>query len=270
MSQSEMILYGVPVLAVLAIVMVGLLLTGDNAEQNARKRAKLVGEGNRTGTTVRKGNDEAAQRRKETQRMLTKLREDGAERKKSLVPQDIKTKIEQAGLSMSPLTFWVGSAVLGIVLAGLAYMSEAEGIVAFGMDLKSRPAIVIASGLAGFLGVPRWILNTMAKKRAAKLTAQFADGIDIIVRGVKSGLPLNECLKIIARESPDPLGPEFAALTDNLAMGAEVERALQDLYNRVPLPEINFFVIVLTIQAKAGVTCLRLLAICPLLFVPGV
>lgn len=252
MTQAELMMYGAPALAVVAVVVIGLLLTGDSAEDSARKRAKLVGEGNRAGATPRKGNDENAQRRKETQRMLTKLREDDAKRKSHLVPQDIKSKIEQAGLTMSPATFWIGSLVLGIVLAGLAYLSEAEGIVAFGMNLKSRLAIVIAAGVAGFLGVPRWILGSMAKKRAAKLTSQFADGIDIIVRGVKSGLPLNECLKIIARESPDPLGPEFAALTDNLSMGAEIDRALQNLYRRVPLPEINFFVIVLTIQAKAG------------------
>ena len=88
--------------------------------------------------------------------------------------------------------------------------------------------------------------------RHKKMTAQFADAIDIIVRGVKSGLPLTECLRIIAAESPAPLGTEFKNLTDNIQMGMTMDRALQQFYKRVPLPEVNFFVIVLTIQSKSG------------------
>lgn len=251
MTQEEMIIYGGIGLAVVAVVIIGLVLMGDDQTDVAKKRAKLVGQGQQV-SSARAGKDDNSVRRKETQRMLTKLREDDVKRRKSLVPQDIKTKIEQAGLTISPAVFWMISLVTGIGLAGATYMSGAEGIVAFGMNLKSQPIVVTAAGFAGFLGLPRWFLGHLAKKRAAKLTAQFADGIDIIVRGVKSGLPLNECLRIIARESPDPLGPEFAALTDNLSMGADIERALQTLYRRVPLPEINFFVIVLSIQAKAG------------------
>ena len=252
MTQSEMMLYGVAGLSFIAIVGIGLVLAGDDTQNATKKRAKLVGQGQATGTKARAGADESSQRRKETQKMLTKLREDGATKRKSLVPQDIKTKLEQAGLTMSPLMFWIISAILGLLLAGGAYASGAEGVQGFGYNLKSRPVVIVGAGLGGFLGLPRWFLSFLAKRRAGKVTNQFADGIDIIVRGVKSGLPLNECLKIIARESPAPLGPEFAALTDNLAMGVDLERGLQNFYKRVPLPEINFFVIVLTIQAKAG------------------
>lgn len=252
MTQTDMMIYGIAALAFIAIVGIGLALVGDNSSGAVRKRAKQVGQGSNTGAKGRKGNDENAQRRKETQRMLTKLREDDAKRKKTLVPQDIKTKLEQAGLGITPTIFWILSLFLGIAFAGLAYTSGAEGIEGFGLNLKSRPVVITAAGLVGFLGLPRWLVGFLAKKRAGKMTNQFADGIDIIVRGVKSGLPLNECLRIIARESPAPLGPEFATLTDNLSMGVDMDRALQTLYKRVPLPEINFFVIVLTIQSKAG------------------
>lgn len=252
MTQNDMMIYGIAGLAFIAVVGIGLAFAGGGDQQAARKRAKAVGQGTRATGGGRKAAEENTQRRKETQRMLTKLREDDAQRKKSLVPQDIKAKIEQAGLDFSPTVFWIGSGVLGIVFALLAFISGAEGLVAFGMELKSRPVVIVAAGLAGAFGLPRWLLGFLAKGRAAKLTNQFADGIDIIVRGVKSGLPLTECLRIIARESPAPLGPEFASLTDNLSMGTELERSLQTLYRRVPLPEINFFVIVLSIQSKAG------------------
>ena len=184
--------------------------------------------------------------------MLAKLRQEDTQRRKSLVPQDIKAKLEQAGLSMAPSAFWILSAILGVVLAGLVFMSGADGLVINGIELKSQIVVVAAAGVVGFLGIPRWLIGFLAKGRAKKMTNQFADAIDVIVRGVKSGLPLNECLRIIARESPAPLGPEFEALTDQISMGTNMERALQNLYRRVPLPEINFFVIVLSIQSKAG------------------
>jgi len=252
MTKADMMVYGMALLAFVAVVGIAFAFTGDSGGVS-KKRTKMIARGEKsTGRDGRKGVDESSQRRKETQRMLTKLRDDGAKRKKGLVPTDIKTKIEQAGLSISPAIFWILSACAGLAFAGIAFISGAEGITAFGIEFKSKLAVIIGAGLGGSLGFPLWVLGYLAKKRAAKLTSQFADGIDIIVRGVKSGLPLVECLRIIARESPAPLGPEFAALTDNMAMGADVERALQSLYKRVPLPEINFFVIVLTIQSKSG------------------
>ena len=252
MTEQEMMLYGGAALAFLAIGGLGIALTSGDSNQSARRRAKSIGAGDNSGSSGRKGHDENSVRRKETQKMLTKLREQDVARKKSLVPQDIKGKLEQAGLSISPATFWVISAVVGTVLAFLAFLSGAEGVVAWGMELKSKPVVITMAGLTGFLGIPRWVINSMARRRVAKMTKQFADGIDIIVRGVKSGLPLAECLQIIARESPAPLGPEFQTLTDSIAMGTNLDRALQNLYSRVPLPEINFFVTVLSIQSKSG------------------
>ena len=252
MTEQEMMLYGIAALAFLAVGGLGIALTSGDSNQAARKRAKSIGSGDNSGSGGRKGHDENSARRKETQKMLSKLREQDEARKKSLVPQDIKAKLEQAGLTITPATFWVISAVVGVVFALLAFLSGAEGVVAWGMELKSKPVVITMAGLTGFLGVPRWIINGMATRRVAKMTSQFADGIDIIVRGVKSGLPLAECLQIIARESPAPLGPEFQTLTDSIAMGTNLERALQNLYRRVPLPEINFFVTVLSIQAKSG------------------
>ncbi|MEO9968740.1 MAG: type II secretion system F family protein [Hyphomonadaceae bacterium] len=252
MTQQEMMLYGAAAMAFLFIGGLGLALTTDDSNQAARKRAKSIGAGERSSGGNRKANDDNSARRKETQKMLAKLREQDQQRKKSLVPQNVQGKIEQAGLTISPSTFWIISAVVGAVLALLAFISGAEGVVAWGMELKSRPVVVTMAGLTGFLGLPRWVLNHMAAGRVKKMTNQFADGIDIIVRGVKSGLPLAECLQIIARESPAPLGPEFQTLTDSIAMGTNLDRALQNLYRRVPLPEINFFVTVLSIQSKSG------------------
>lgn len=239
-------------LAFLSLAGVGFVFTGGSGDAAAR-RARQLKEGKSANGKGRVAPDASTQRRRQTQQMLKKLRKQDEARRKSLMPQDIRAKLLQAGLDVKPEAFWIASAILGVALAFVTFLSGAEGPPPIaGIEIKSRPAMVIAAGIAGFLGLPRWILGMLTKRRHKKMTAQFADAIDIIVRGVKSGLPLTECLRIIARESPAPLGVEFKTLTDNIQMGTTTDRALQQFYKRVPLPEVNFFVIVLTIQAKSG------------------
>ena len=251
MLGGDLLIFLVAGLAFVALAGIGLALTGGDNDNPAR-RARQLAEG-RTGNKGNQKQDAASQRRRQTQQMLAKLREQDEARRKSLVPQDIRGKLLQAGLEIKPETFWALSAALGVALAIVTFISGAEGPPPIaGIEIKSRPAMIIAAAVAGFLGIPRWIIGFLTKRRYKKMTAQFADAIDIIVRGVKSGLPLTECLRIIAKESPAPLGTEFKTLTDNIQMGMTTERALQQLYKRVPLPEVNFFVIVLTIQAKSG------------------
>ncbi|WP_084397746.1 type II secretion system F family protein [Henriciella aquimarina] len=247
-----MLIYLVGGLAFLALAGVGFAFTGGSNDA-AVKRARQIKEGKGGKGRVAEANDPNSQRRRQTQQMLKKLRQQDEARRKSLMPQDIKAKLVQAGLDIPTEMFWVFSAVLGVLFAALTFLSGADGPPAMmGIELKSRPAMVVMAAFAGFLGVPRWLLGFLTKARQKKMTAQFADAIDVIVRGVKSGLPLTECLRIIAVESPAPLGQEFKYMTDNIQMGMTMERALQQFYKRVPLPEVNFFVIVLTIQSKSG------------------
>lgn len=250
--SSDLLVYVIGGLAFLALAGLGLVFT--SGKSDASKRAKQIKDGKRgSGRGRAESVDINTQRKRQTQQMLKKLRQQDEARRKSLVPQDVKAKLLQAGVEMPVEIFWIGSAVLGVLFASLTFMSGAEGPPpVMGIEIKSRPAMVAAAGFAGFIGLPRWLLGFMTKMRHKKMTAQFADAIDIIVRGVKSGLPLTECLRIIARESPAPLGTEFRTLTDNIKMGTTLDRALQMFFKRVPLPEVNFFVIVLTIQSKSG------------------
>lgn len=252
MSSNLVILF-VAALAFVAIVGLGFTFTGGNDEA-ARKRAKEIGAG-RTGSAVAKGGkviDEAARRRAKTQEMLDNLRKQDKERRKISAARDIGSKLTQAGLEMPVPMFWVVSVIAGAVCAGVVWVSGADGLVISGISFKSRPALTGAAFFAGTLGLPQFILNMMISGRHKKLVNQFADALDIIVRGVKSGLPLNECIRIIAKESPEPLRKEFLTFADNLSMGAGLDRALGALYKRMPLQEVNFFAIVLMIQAKAG------------------
>ena len=251
--NNYLMIYGVAGLAFLALAGVGLAFAGgDGGSGKAASRAKQIAKGETRAGGARAKKDEGNQRRRQTQAMLEGLREREEKRRKSLMPKDTKARLQQAGLALDPNVWWIICGVLGVLFAGGAWMSGADGVTIKGITLKSRPLVVALAGLVGFIGFPRVILGFLTKGRNGKMTNQFADGIDIIVRGVRSGLPLAECLRIIARESSEPLKTEFTRLTDSIAMGTNLDRALQQFYRRVPLPEVNFFVIVLTIQAKAG------------------
>lgn len=249
--SGDTLIYLIGALAFVVIVGLGFALTGSDEAEKTSKRAKQIGRGE--ATVRRERNDPTAARKRQTQQMLKKLREQDEKRRKSLTSNDIQSKINQAGLELPAQAFWIICVVLGAMSALGTWYSGADGPpMILGFEFKSRPLTIAAAAFVGGVGLPHFVLNFLTKGRNKKLMNQFADGIDIIVRGVKSGLPLNECLRIIAKESAAPLGPEFKLLTDNLQMGMTTDRALQQFYKRVPLPEVNFFVIVLTIQAKAG------------------
>jgi tight adherence protein B len=141
---------------------------------------------------------------------------------------------------MSVQTFWIVSGALGVAVALLTAV------------LSHNLLIALPLGVSTGLGAPRWTIAMLASRRRQKFTAEFPNATDIIVRGVKSGLPINECLKVIGRESPKPLGEEFSRLVENMGLGLSTEQALEKLYTRMPTAEVRFFSIVLAIQQKTG------------------
>jgi tight adherence protein B len=132
------------------------------------------------------------------------------------------------------------SAVLGVTLFIVAYV------------IKHIVLLDLGVGLVAAFGIPRWIVGFLAKRRLKKFTELFSDAIDVIVRGIRSGLPVHDCLKIIGRESPEPLGSEFTRLVENIGMGMTTDQALEQMYGRLPTSELRFFTIVMAIQQKTG------------------
>ena len=118
--------------------------------------------------------------------------------------------------------------------------------------LGQKPLVMLGVAFAAGVGLPRWVIAMMAGRRTKKFTQEFANAVDIIVRGIKSGLPVHDCLKIIGRESPAPLGPLFQTLVENVGMGMTLEQGLEKMYESMPTPELRFFTIVVGIQQKTG------------------
>lgn len=156
--------------------------------------------------------------------------------------QSLRVKLLRAGLDISTNTFWLASIGAGFVVAVASYFA-----------MPTLPPIAFAAfGFIGAFGLPRWVIGFLTQRRQNKFIASFADAIDVIVRGVKSGLPLNECLGIIARESAEPLRSEFQEIVDQQRVGVPLAEALDRLMTRMPLPEVRFFAIVISIQQQAG------------------
>jgi tight adherence protein B len=222
-------------LAFITIGGLGVAFMGGGAPKMAQKRMKSVS--GRADLKKAPTDTTAVKRRQSQQEALKQLSLDEKESRKRRF--SVQGQLQQAGVSASPTVFWIISAVLGVILAFAGLIIQ--GPIGAGAGL-----------IIGGLGLPRWGLRMMVAGRQKKFANQLSDAIDIIVRGVKSGLPLGQCLRIIATESPDPIKSEFVQLVDAQAMGVPLDQSLTRLYERMPLAEVNFFAIVLTIQQKTG------------------
>ena len=210
---------------------------GDSASAKAAKRAQIIAKGGERQANVRAkaaANTPDARR----QAILKALKDQ--ERKQKKASLSIGARLQAAGLGDNVRMFWIVSGVLGLFVAMIILL------------LGQSPLVAVGAGFAAGAGLPRWVLGFLIKGRTQKFTEAFADAVDIIVRGIKSGLPVHDCLKIIGKECPEPLAGEFRTLTENIAMGVPMDAALEKMYERMPTNELRFFSIVLAIQQKTG------------------
>lgn len=240
MSDNFMVILAIALMAGLSVVGIGyaFLAPAINNRDRAAKRIRAV---TRSGFTASAESIEVdgkiKDRRKAVQEKLKELENSQKQVKKKI---NLRARIERAGLTITTSTFYLLSCVSGVVL----------GVLLWSID--QGPLIAIAGLFAGGFGLPRWVLGFLSGYRQKAFSREFANAIDVIVRGVKSGLPINECLQIIANESPDPVGGEFRDLVESQRVGVPMDQGLLRMLERMPLAEVNFFVIVLTIQAKSG------------------
>jgi tight adherence protein B len=152
----------------------------------------------------------------------------------------LNTRLTQAGLDWSTQKFMVVSGVLAAVFFAAAMFA--------GGGLLGAAGLAFAAGF----GLPRWALSFLKKRREKAFLKALPDAVDVIVRGIKAGLPLFESIKVVAADAPEPLRSEFLAIIETQAIGMPLGEACARLYDRMPLPEANFFGIVVAIQQKSG------------------
>ena len=232
MDQHTLLITGLGAVAVIAVVIAAFpSVFSDNPAQ--KRKELILAQGPRRPTGDRPI-DQAA-RRKQVADSLKELDNRATSKKLTL-----ETRISQAGLEWTRRQYMMSSAFTGLSLAAAAMILNGSLLLA-GLCL-----------FIGVLGIPKWVLAFLRNRRLKKFRLAFPDALDVIIRGVKAGLPLADCLRIIASETQEPVRSEFRMIVQSQAVGLGVSEAVERMAERVPIPESNFFAIVLNIQQKSG------------------
>jgi len=229
------------VLILLGVVSIGAIamafvpsLAGGRADKRfkALKRGELVQ--SRQVQSAQKLRDN---RRRSVQEVLSAQQAELQKRKKRVTLQQ---RIYMSGMKTRRNVWLRNSFILGVAILVALFILEVPILFA------------AALGAAGSYLVPRFYLTRRVKRFQNKFLNEFPTAVETIVRGVKSGLPLNDSIKVVAKETRDPVKTEFARVLDQQAVGKPMYEAVEVLFERVPLAEVNFFVVVINVQAQAG------------------
>lgn len=161
---------------------------------------------------------------------------------KRLIPRQemLRLRLTHAGLETS-----LGTYILVCAIVGVAVMIAAAIL---GLPLSAAALVGVFAGL----GLPHYVVGSMFAKRQMRFIIHFPDAIDLMVRGVKAGVPITEAIKAASEEIPDPVGIELKRITDGIRVGRKMKDLLEESCKRLDLPEFNFFAIALSIQAETG------------------
>ncbi|MCB1441971.1 MAG: type II secretion system F family protein [Methyloceanibacter sp.] len=234
----DLIQFSAIALAALAVggVVYVLVVPYFSGERKVSKRVEVAAQGHKP-AQKRTGTPQQLQtRRRQVQDTLKEI--EAKQRRQKRVT--LRTKLMQAGLNVKPQSYYIFCVVLGLT-GGLLFLVSGFS-----------PFISLLGMIVCGVGLPRWLLGRRIRSRQAKFVTEFANAIDIIVRGIRSGLPLADCMEIIATEAPEPVRSEFVELVEQQRIGIPLSKAFMRLYERVPLQEVSFFSIVIAIQAQTG------------------
>ena len=230
MQPMPFILFACALLGVVALIV--LAFSGPSADKARVRRLDAVKE-RHAGVVI-----EAQMRRILAAREQTKL--DTALSRFIPNPKLLQKRIAMTGKSWTVTQYVMAS-------LGLA------AFVCLMLKLKGAPFLLaLFVGLFVGIGVPHMVIGSLTKRRIAQFTAKFPDAIELLVRGLRSGLPISETLGVVASEVPGPVGVEFRTVTDKMKIGRTMEQALQETSDRLATPEFQFFTITLAIQRETG------------------
>ena len=234
---AQLLVFLLVAIAVFAVIYVVMYSTMTGDRSNERIDGVAMGSaGRQQRKTAGVSNDALNTRKQQVHETIANMEaREKAKRKVSL-----RIKLQRAGLETTVQQYWIASAITGVGIGVVVFLTG------------SSPLVSLLAAFGGGFGLPNWVLGFLFKRRKNRFLQEFANAIDVIVRGVKSGLPLNDCLGIIARESPEPICTEFAALVEQQRVGVPLQECFDRMMVRVPLQDVSFFAIVVAIQQQAG------------------
>ena len=217
-------------------VVVFVVVTVLNIQKNRRKRFLKVIQGKHENKGKGRKTITQDQRRAEIAKKLKETSHTEKAKEGSVLPQ----LIVQTGLGITIKQYWIGSAVFA-------------GLATFAVLLSGKSLLmVILTAIISFMGIPRLFLKIMAKKRQKKFLDDFADALDSMGRLLKSGMPVSEAVKMVAREFTGPVGEEMSRVYDEQKVGISLPDAVLNSARRMPLPEMQMFATAVAIQAQTG------------------
>lgn len=239
-AEMVLLISAAVLLALLLAIGAGAVVVIGRPRRKLKKRLETLGLAGDAAKRAKTGgrNDPAALRQRRIQEKLQELEQ--AKTRQGRGRYRLRAELRQAGLEVAPGKFLTLTVLSGIVFGGVVYLAGLAPLV------SGLLAVVVG------LGLPKLVLKVSAARRQKKFTANFANAIDVLVRGIRSGLPVGECLAIIGHELPDPVGQEFRLLVEGQKLGMSLDDLMRRGLERFPTPEYRFFAIVLQIQQQTG------------------
>ena len=224
-----------------AAVCYGILYSRIETQKKADSRVNRIKSAETDRTKVKAARDrvqEMSKRRKSVQDSLKDLEKRQLENTKK--KQSLKVRLGQAGLSLTPARFYLFGVLFGLFVMLVLFLVGAP------------LAVVVGLPFAAAFGLPRWIVGFLIKRRQNKFLDEFPNALDLITRSIRSGLPLNDAVRLVAGEAREPVKSEFRRVVEAQQVGLSMTDACARMNNHMPLQEVNFFSIVIAIQAQAG------------------
>ena len=232
-------------LAILAVLSVGGVLTAAlyprlSGGSKADKRMETVTASKRK-PMERIGLNEEGRRKRSVEDTLKELEEAQKTKARKSQKPGLIPRMRQAGIGWSKKTYFM----VGVLCAFLTF---AAALLLLGFGLVPS----IGFGISGGVLLPHFYVNRKRKTRLKQFSNEFPNAVDVIVRGVKAGLPLVDCLRVIATEAQEPVRSEFQLIVEDQTLGMPLAEAVSRLPERVPLSEASFFAIAIAIQSRTG------------------
>jgi len=156
-------------------------------------------------------------------------------------PAELRKRLAKTGLSIE-LGHYVATSLVLVVLA-------TTGVALF---FQFSALLSILSGITVGVGLPHMLTGKLIDRRISRFTRQFPEAIDLMVRGLRSGLPISESMNSVGQEIEDPVGIEFRRIVDAIKLGKDQNQALMETAERVDTADFRFFMISLSIQKETG------------------
>lgn len=218
-----------------------IMFNSIDSERKSEVRLSRLSSGKHNIAQKKAANDrlnEMSKRKKSVQESLKELEE--KQKTSKVAGTKLKDRLIQAGLSISTRQYYIYGIICGVFFAFAAFITSQDPLIAFGVFI-----------VAAF-GLPAWVLSFIRKRRFKAFINELPNALDVMVRSIKSGLPLNDAVRLIASEGAEPVKSEFVRVVEAQQVGLNIPEACDRMFLRIPLPEVNFFSVVINIQAQAG------------------